>query len=104
MQWDDALFYIPFLAFVAFFLFRLLKHGGLRGAMYGSKVARTIGEIDLGRRSGAHTTLRVHLLENGEVVVEQSMRAMLGASIQGAQMSKEHAKALLTLLKVATDA
>jgi hypothetical protein len=104
VQFPDALFFLVFAAVAGFFLFRFFKYGGLRGALYGSRIARTIGEVDLGRVAGASTTLRVHLLENGTVVVEQSSRALLGASLQGVPMSRENAARLVALLMEAANA
>lgn len=104
MQFPDGLFSLVFAAVVIFFVFRFVKYGGLRGALYGSRIARTIGEVDLGRVAGASTTLRVHLLENGNVVVEQSSRALLGVSLQGVPMSRENAGRLVALLEEAANA
>jgi hypothetical protein len=99
MQFIDGLFFLVFAAVASFFVFRFFKYGGLRGALYGSRIVRTIGEVDLGRVAGTTTTLRVHLLENGSVVVEQSSRALLGASLQGVPMSRENAGRLIALLR-----
>jgi hypothetical protein len=104
VQLSEGLFFVVFAGVAGFFLFRFIKYGGLRGALYGSRIARTLDEIDLGRAAGTTTTLRVHLLENGNVVVEHSSRALLGASIQGFPMNRENANRLVSLLKEATNA
>jgi hypothetical protein len=82
----DNLFWVPFavaVPVIAVLLYRLLKHGyrllkhgyrllkhGFHAMIYGSAVARTIGEIDL----SPTTTLRVFVLENDQIVLEQSYR------------------------------
>jgi hypothetical protein len=97
----DLLVYAVFAGVAGYFGYRFLKHGGLRGALYGSAVSRTVGEIDMGRRAGRHLTLRVHVLANGNIVVEQAARAPLGASIQGVPMDPGTADRLIELLKQA---
>ncbi len=104
MQFPDPLFSLIVIGVLAFIAFRVWKFGGFRGALYGSRVLRTIGEIDLGQRAGATTTLRVHQLENGNIVVEQSSRAMLGASMQGFPLSRDNTIKLIALLKEAANA
>ena len=104
MELEDVLFYAIPLGIAAFFLFRFLKYGGFRGALYGSRVVRTVGELELGRKAGATATLRVHVLENGDIVLEQSARALLGASINGIPLSRDHARTVAELLKRAADA
>ena len=56
-----------FFAVVALFglhlLYQVVRNRGFRGAMFGAPVARTIGELDLGRRGMLRTRLKVHCLE-----------------------------------------
>ena len=97
----DSYFWVPFAALAAFFLYRFLRYGSLRGMLYGSVVARTLGEVELDRRMGATTTLRVHVLENGQIVLEQSSRAALGASLSGIPISTAETDRLIALLQQA---
>jgi hypothetical protein len=101
MQLLDQYFWVPFVAIGAYLLYRLVKHGGWRGMLYGSAVARTIGELKLARRMGASTTLRVHVLENGQIVLEHSSRALMAASINGTPLSTSEADTLISLLQQA---
>jgi hypothetical protein len=86
---------------VAYFGYRFFKHGGFRGAMYGSAVVRTFGDIELSRYAGTTTTLRVHLLADGRIVVEQSSRALLAAAVSGIPMQPIDADRLIALLQQA---
>jgi hypothetical protein len=95
----DSLFPLVFVAIAGYFLYRFVKYGGLRGVLYGSTVARTIGEIPLPRRAGTTTTLRVHILEDGRIVLEQSSRALLAASISGLPMNSADVDRLIALLR-----
>ena len=45
MEGLENFFWIPFAAIAGFLLIRFLKHGGLRGMLYGSAVAKTIGDL-----------------------------------------------------------
>jgi len=101
MEVLDNFFWVPIAAIAAFFLYRFLTHGGLRGMLYGSAVARTIGEVELGRRMATTTTLRVHVLENGQIVLEQSSRALLAASMNGTPLSTDETDRLIALLQQA---
>jgi hypothetical protein len=97
----DNFFWVPFAAVAAYFLYRFLRHGSLRGMLYGSSVSRTIGEVEIGRWMGTTTTLRVHVLENGKIVLENSSRAFLAASISGTPLSTSQADRLIALLQQA---
>lgn len=101
MQIPETLFFVVFATVVGYFLYRFFKYGGFRGALYGSAVARTIGEVELERSSGMTTTLRVHVLEDGRVIMEISSRAMLAAKLQGYPMSADNTQQLIALLQQA---
>lgn len=93
--------------FIAVYLLIRLKpfsSGGLKGLIYGSPVKKTFRDIDLGKRGGANNVLRVHQLENGEIVVEQSSKAILAASVQGFPMQPSQALQLIQSLQEATNA
>jgi hypothetical protein len=57
-----------FFAIVAVLLgtlaYRILKYGGLKAAMFGSHIRRTVGEVRGARRLG-NIKLRVHTLSDG---------------------------------------
>ena len=96
-----TLFFVVFATMVVYFLYRFVKYGGLRGALYGSAVARTVGEVELERSSGATTTLRVHVLEDGRIILEVSSRATLAATMHGYPMSADNTGQLIALLQQA---
>ena len=45
-----------------YFVGRIVRHGGLRGAMFGARVDRTIGVLELGRRGIRQQRVKVHRL------------------------------------------
>jgi hypothetical protein len=46
------------------FGFQALKNRGLRGAIFGAPIGRTVGELDLGKIGPMSTILKVHRLES----------------------------------------
>ena len=101
MDWLEYLFWVPFAVIPAIILFRILKYGGIRGALYGAAVARTIGEIELTRKMGLALMLRVHVLENDQIVIEQSSRGTLSSSISGIPLNNSETDKLIALLQQA---
>lgn len=91
-------------AIFGMFVYRFFRHDGLLGALYGSRIARTIGEVDLGKQHGASTMIRVYILENDKIVIEHSSKTAFGASVQGVPMEKDAAIQVLQHLKTAVNA
>lgn len=101
MEIWDRVFWIPFAALAVFFVYRWFKFRGLRGMLYGSAVARTVGEFELAQAAGDVTILRVQVLEDGRIVLEYSTREALGASVGGTPLSTADADRLIALLQQA---
>lgn len=101
MELWDRVFWVPFAALAVFLAYRWFKYRGLRGMLYGSPVARTIGELELAQAAGDVTSLRVHVLEDGRIVIEYSTREALGAAMGGMPLSTADADRLIVLLQQA---
>jgi hypothetical protein len=101
MPIPESLFFVVFAGFVGYFVYRYVKYGGFRGALYGSAIARTVGEVELQGPSSATTTLRVHLLEDGRIILEVSSRATMAATLHGYPMTVGNAGELVELLQQA---
>ena len=97
----EILFAVVFLGVFTFFIVRFVKYGGFRGALYGSRVLQTFGDLELARFGGARTILRVHVLEDGRIVLEQSSRATLAASVSGIPMGPFDVDQLIHFLQQA---
>lgn len=104
MPIPESLFFVVFAGFVAYFVYRYLKYGGFRGALYGSAIARTLGEVELAGSSSTTTTLRVHVLEDGRIILEVSSRATMSATLHGYPMTVGNAGELAELLQQARTA
>jgi hypothetical protein len=100
----DYLVPIAILSVIAYFVYRFIKHGGWRGALYGSTVVKTFGDLQLPGQAGSTISLRVHVLEDGRIILEQSARALLAASVNGISMGVLDADQLIKLLQQARDA
>jgi hypothetical protein len=78
-------------------LLHVVKNRVLKGAMFGAPVARTIGELDLGPKGTARTTLRVHVLEAREAAsprigLELATSSLGGFSRRGIPLTSEQAR------------
>jgi hypothetical protein len=97
----ETLFFVAFATVAGWFLYRFVRHGGLRGVLYGSAVSRTVGEVEVAHYGSTRTILRVHVLEDGRIVLEQSTRALLAASMNGHPLTADQADRLIFLLQQA---
>jgi len=67
----DSLFPLIFLGVVGFIGFRYFKDRNFSSLIFGSKIDRTIGQIDLSDRPGVSKKVRIHILEDGRVALEE---------------------------------
>jgi hypothetical protein len=88
---------------VANVVFRLVKHGGMRGVLLGARLLRTVGEIDLGGRGVVRRRLKVHSLESSDpgspsVAVEVLDTSVMSARISPITLTHDQARTLAALL------
>jgi hypothetical protein len=60
-----TLFFVLFLSFVGYFVFRAFRFGGLKGAMFGARIERSLGEVTAERQGPVGTVVKVHILRRG---------------------------------------
>jgi hypothetical protein len=109
MYLDDAFPYFFVLVVVlvaAAFLFKLAKHGSFKGAMFGSAIERTVGEVSAARGTMVTTLLRVHVLRGdvgSETTIGVEFVAKSFASYQMLPISltNDEARTLIRLLESA---
>ena len=59
-----TIFAIAFVGVLAYMVFGVIRYKGFRGAMFGSELQNTIGEVE-GTNSGlVHSKVRVHVLDS----------------------------------------
>ena len=56
-------FFIIFGLVALYLIYQVVKNKGIKGAMFGARIIRTIGELELGRRGMVRTRLKVHRLD-----------------------------------------
>ena len=99
MPISNVAFALVSLAIFGVLIFRVVKYGGVRGMLYGSRIVRTIGEIQLEPRAGSTGVLRVHVLADGRVVVERVSRSRLSSTLNGVPMDRASVAKLIDVLR-----
>lgn len=110
MTLDELLpkvFVVVFALIVLNLIAQVLRKG-LRGAMFGARVASTTGEVDLGRKALMRTCLRVHRLEQGDaaaplVGLEITSTSVAAFNIRAIPLTREQAAHLGALLVRASE-
>jgi len=103
----EYVFFVVFGLFAASLLFKVIKHGGLRGAMFGAPVGRMISEMQLEKRGMVKTKLKIHLLDPREpafgphVGVEVIQSTFGSWEMKPITLSREEAQQLADHLMVA---
>ncbi len=101
-----ALFYLPLLIVVGYFVYRALKFGGLKGAMFGARIEKSLGEVDAERQGPVGTAaVKVHVLRRGMneklVGLEFVAKSFGGYQMTPVAMQESQARQLLALLQEA---
>ena len=97
----DYLFFIV-IPIIALFLFsKLISTDSLKGAMLGSKISRTTGEIPIKTNGLTSQVVRIHKLENGNIGVEYTQKALYTFSVRGFALSPNQADQLMLYLQQA---
>ena len=93
---------VALLSCFGWFGFQAVKNGGLRGAVLGARIKRTVGQVEPSYAMAGKTILRVNQLETSgnyiAVGIEVVNRTMLSYSLQGFSLSKDEATKLAGLL------
>lgn len=101
----DKLFWIVFVGVIAVFLWKTLKNGGFRGAMFGSRVEALVGEV-AGEKMAMHRMqLRVHRLAGtdgrGTIGIELVAKSVASYQMTPVTLSADAALQLAALLQQA---
>lgn len=66
MNWlIENLLWILFLAIPGYLIFRMIRYGGVKSAMFGVKIERTLGEVEGYPQRPVSLRLKVHVLADG---------------------------------------
>ena len=104
----EYVFFLIFGVVIANLVFKMVKHRGMRGALFGARVMRTVGEVDLGHRGMVRTKLKVHCFEPSDpgspsVGVELVAASFGGFGMTPIPLTREQARALAAFLTQAVD-
>lgn len=88
------------------FVYQAMKNRGLKGAMFGARITRTVGELDLGKTGPMRTMLKLHRLESREpgaptVGIEVVNRSVASYHMLPIRLTSEQAAVLRELLSQA---
>lgn len=94
----ESLFYVAFGVVVIFLLYQVFTKGGIKGAILGSKILRTTGEVTISKPMMTQV-VRVHALENGHIGIELTSKAFLSVSMTGFTLSPDQSDRLISFLQ-----
>jgi hypothetical protein len=98
------IFWVVFGGIVLSLVWRVVKHGGFRAAMFGSRIQRTVGELDVAGRSIMSMKLRVHVLgdpPDKAVGLEFVSKSVASYHMTPITLSASQARELVALLQTA---
>lgn len=101
----EYLVFIPFVLVLGLMLTKVVRHGGVKSAMFGAAVGRAVGEMPVSSESRVGSmTLKVHLLDGAEkqVGVEIAARGPFGFNMVPLSLTRSEARRLADLLLTAT--
>jgi hypothetical protein len=101
----DKFFWVIFAVVLGTFAWKVLRHGGMRGAMFGSRIERLVGEVE-GEKQAMHSfKVRVHKLagseDKGTVELELVAKSVASYQMTPVTLSREAALHLAEHLRVA---
>ena len=101
----DNLFWVVLFLVIGSFVWKMVRHGGFRAAMFGSAIERTVGEVDGGGSSLHSLTVKVHKLsaasEGKAVGLELVTKSFASYQMVPVTLSAQAARQLSELLRTA---
>jgi hypothetical protein len=101
------LFFAMFALVVGSFIYKSVRHGGLKGAMFGAKIERTIGQVDCSGIKFGSMSLKVHALSGdspGKVIgIEMVAKTFARYQMMPITLSASEARKLATFLQTAAE-
>jgi hypothetical protein len=101
-----TLFFLIFAAVVGYFVYRMLRHGGFKGAMFGARIEHTVGEVSVEKQGPMRIALKVHALRRGDseklVGIELVAKSFASYQMTPITLSVHEAQQLVSLLQNAT--
>jgi hypothetical protein len=106
-QLFDNLFWVFFVGIAGYFMFRMVRYGGFKAAMFGAGIERTVGEVAGLRHPPVSSVLKVHVLGGGDpekaVGLEFVAKSIASYQMFPFTLSSGEARKLISLLQNAVD-
>ena len=106
MDQGEYLFFAVFGGIVLYLLYRIQKFG-FKGAFFGARIVREVGEVQSAPIWLVNQKLRVHLLEadqpNRAIGLELTQTAFMSWSMTPIALSLEESKKLISILQTAVN-
>jgi hypothetical protein len=105
----EYLFLGLFVAIAGYFVFNLIRHKGLKGALFGGRIAETFGEVPGTKQGPVSVSLKVHAVASPDHPTPDGGLELVARSFASYQMmpirlQRAEAQELLRLLQAAIDA
>jgi hypothetical protein len=101
INFENFIFVI--IAFFALsFIYKIIKNGGFKGALFGSPINQTIGEV-IESGKFIKSSLKIHQLANGKIGIELTSKTIGSYQVMPLSLTKIETENLISLLKSAND-
>jgi hypothetical protein len=101
----EYIFFVVFACVIGSFIFKIIKHGGFKAAMFGAGIKNTIGEVSGNGPKIMNLSLRVHELDGSPekaVGLELVAKSVGSYQMTPITLSISEAKKLIDLLNSIT--
>jgi hypothetical protein len=104
----QTLFVVLFFGVVGYFVFRMIRHGGFKGGLFGARVERTVGEVSGEDQGPMIMVVKVHVLRRDPleklVGIELVAKSFANYQMMPVALSMVQAQRLASLLNDASRA
>jgi len=108
MHFEDLakmLFFVMLALVVGSFIYKSLRHGGVKGAMFGARIEHTFGQVDCNGVKFGSMVLKVHKLSGGlsekAIGIEMVAKTFASYDMMPMTLSAAEARKLAALLETA---
>lgn len=106
MNLAQAIAFTMFFLVLAFFIYRLVRNGGFKGALFGARIVYTVGEVKGASKGIMRTTLKVHVLNDNpgehDIGIEVVIKSFASYQMIPVRLNQQEANQLAALLQKAT--
>lgn len=102
----EYVFFAGFIGVLGYFVYRIIRYKGFKGALFGAEILETFGEVSGSSLGFGGISLKVHMLgssdtSHGLVGLELVMRSGLSYQMSPMKLERSEAQKLISLLEQA---